>query len=545
MLLSPILSFADGGMFIYDPLAGRFDTHKEINQTAYINYENGFQKMILSIGVDGGLKRDALWIFPIPASPEKVVIDIITDVPSLSGEEIFNGASKRIRDAKDTTLMLANPLVWGAYKAMTSTFSMIPTTKVGMDFNSYPQMSGVTVFEHIEKEGMVSEIISAKDQISIYNYLTGKGLGVEKNSIPILGLYTEKDYSFVVSWIDSSYQQQATGRGVFVTFPTKQIYFPLIPTSVYGSEVVPAEIKIIEHMTPDIFENIKNYVKVSYYTEGRYLGPTDFYENKSGNNLNYTKIELNPPSKYLTEDLWTNNKAPINTILPNFIVNNYYVFFFFSFVFLSVLSSILAGIIVSSRFRSRKGFLKLGLIGLANCFTVYIYSIILFLYGDTSTETKEDKEMLEEIKDSSFVKRRRKIFRNMKIITAVLFLNPLIFVISEIFYFSYFYNSDFVVIFFWGSLIAFLVSSIFYVFKKPVILPEDGYVIEKLKMYGYSLKNLKKNDSLSVFRKIAIVILFSIIFSFSTIFIFTSLGKYFSRPELLGNSGGLLVPRIF
>ncbi len=384
LLLLPILSFADGGFFVYDPLAGRFDTHKETDQTVYINYDNGFEKMILTVGAEGDLKSDAFWIFPVPASPEKIVIDIIKDIPKLDGEEVFNGASKRMSQMRESFLVRVFPpllVMQGAFK-MDS-----------VALPHYPGASGVVVHERIEKEGMISEIISAKDPISLDNYFMGRGISASKGSIPVLGLYTDKNYSFVVSWINKDYQQSASKRGIFVTFPTEYIYFPLVPTSVYGSEVVPAEIKVLGHITPEIFDNIKNYSKIYYYTAGSYGGPSEFYSSINNKKLDYTRIKLDPPSKYLTEDLWMENKTPAKILLPRMIVNNYSILELVLFLLLSAVSSIFAGIIVSPSFRNKWGIGKLALLGVTNLFTVFVYFIALISLGENYSETIENRDL--------------------------------------------------------------------------------------------------------------------------------------------------------
>ncbi len=103
-----------------------------------------------------------------------------------------------------------------------------PTSMKGRDIEQ-----DVVVYEHLEKEGITSEIITAKTAVGLYDYLKNKKLKIGSGSIPVLDNYIGKEYSFVASWISSPEKAISTqNRGVFVTFPKKDIYYPMLPTSV-------------------------------------------------------------------------------------------------------------------------------------------------------------------------------------------------------------------------------------------------------------------------------------------------------------------------
>ncbi len=90
-LAIPNLALADGMIIRPDPYSDRWDYLGESNQQAFINYEGGLEKMILSIGMEE-TSGNVVWIFPVPAEPNKVVIDVVTKFPRLSGEEISKKA---------------------------------------------------------------------------------------------------------------------------------------------------------------------------------------------------------------------------------------------------------------------------------------------------------------------------------------------------------------------------------------------------------------------------------------------------------------------
>ncbi|MDY6966145.1 MAG: hypothetical protein SVM80_09305 [Halobacteriota archaeon] len=126
----------------------------------------------------------------------------------------------------------------------------------------------ITIHEHIEKMGLVTELVTAEDGRAFYDYLTDKGLDLPSDSRSVFDGYIGEEYTFVVSWIfdvekfkEESATEDMYGRtintvGVFIKFPTDKIYFPLKPTSVYGSREVPILIYLMSHVTPKLYTKI-------------------------------------------------------------------------------------------------------------------------------------------------------------------------------------------------------------------------------------------------------------------------------------------------
>jgi predicted PurR-regulated permease PerM len=79
-----------------DPYSDRWDYANESNQQAFINYDNGLQKMIISVGLEGENSNGVVWLFPIPSEPNKVAIDVVKSLPQLSGEEISKKAKSNL-----------------------------------------------------------------------------------------------------------------------------------------------------------------------------------------------------------------------------------------------------------------------------------------------------------------------------------------------------------------------------------------------------------------------------------------------------------------
>ncbi|MBU2579077.1 hypothetical protein KKA09_03095 [Patescibacteria group bacterium] len=583
--------FADGMMIKPDPYSGRWDYSNESNQQAFINYDNGLQKMIISVGLEEKESNGVVWLFPIPANPNKVVIDIVKSLPQLSGEEISKKAKSNLDDTKNFLQMTQ---VYTIPFVMMSSFGVatqgLDNTLGTKGFGRVVEQD-VIIFEHLEKEGITSEIITAKTANGLYDYLKSKGLKIESGSIPVLDNYIGKEYSFVASWISSpsqaivdeyetitnkvlktneellsgvpqdavdmlingvekglpgireyfqknprdvkgyvdshpyaysivieylqknrpdlAYKETTEKRlnpkpvqtnnnqkGVFVTFPTKDIYFPLLPTSVYGSKTVPATIRIIGHVSPKVFQDIKSYTKTDYYVDNYASFADDLKNFYSGQNQNikYTKIEINAPSKFLTNDLWINNQAPVKTYYSTFVAKHPIVSAIILFILSSILAGILAGLIIFRDLRKKP--VKLGFIGLSNFLTLLGLLITTVLVG-TKNKSESVEPLLAEIKQKGYFWKRRvaTILFFVAIPFLVFGLFALSALIGEIGYSSTrYFMSDFVV----PILIIYVlpISALIISFIIKRIKIEDRILFEQLKLAEYSSWSFQPKDKM-------------------------------------------------
>lgn len=419
---APFSALADGMVILPDPYSDRWDYTGETNQDAFISYENGVEKMILSIGLQNS--GTAFWIFPLPAGPDKIVIDVINSLPNLSGENVSEKAKSNLLDIKkilQISQLYTIPFMT-LYSYNYPAYSM-DATGIGI-FNKTPgRESDVVVHEHLDKEGLTTEIITAKTASALYDYMKGKGLNINSGEIPVLKNYVGKNYSFVASWISQapyqspvpeqgtgmpyynqdSYYYQASQKGVLVSFPTNRIYYPLLPTSVYGSKAVPATIRVFGFVSPEIFKDIKGYTKVSYFTDNYASlgsGLESFYTG-SLSNVKYTKIEMNAPSKLLTDDLWMEKTAPFKAHFGFFVSKNLPALTIVLLALSSIIASALAGLLVFKESRNKKGFIKYSLLGLSNLITI-IGFIIAVTFVKTIIVKEEDKELFNELKKRGY-----------------------------------------------------------------------------------------------------------------------------------------------
>jgi len=162
--------------------------------------------MIISVGLEEENNRGVVWLFPVPADPNKVAVDIVKNLPGLSGEEISGKAKSNLDDT--IKFLQLTQLYTIPFVSLYGTLGAIDKGTINIPLGA-PQESGrgtesdVVVYEHLDKEGISSEIITAKTANGLYEYLKGKGLKIETGSIPVLNNYIGKEFSFVASWINS------------------------------------------------------------------------------------------------------------------------------------------------------------------------------------------------------------------------------------------------------------------------------------------------------------------------------------------------------
>lgn len=417
-LVSTVL--ADGFIHVYDK--DTWNLFDEQQQVCAINYKDGIQHMILTVNTDEQLKGEkAVWIFPVPARPEKISIDILKGFPKLLGYDVEEKADESLSEV--FTVMRVSQIYTFPLLIFTFIGGQFGAAGLGGDFGGD---LGVTVYERIEKMGLTTELVSAVDSSSLTSYVTSKGLTLPTASGKILDEYVGQEYSFVVSWIsdiEKFNQEQilayrgiyANPIGVYITFPTEKIYYPLKPTSVYGSKRVPAIIYVLDYVEPELYNAIKADTEVNYFFIDLLYSSDELKDFFAGynkdfttyysfgaqtpgltsgfkiQNVKYTKIKINVPSKYLTQDLWMEVSAPLKVKAADFVNRFEVVWGFIFFILCSCLASLLSGIII---FKDTASKIKLFLFGLWNSLTLIGFSIAAYL---NSREIQQNNVSLGKI----------------------------------------------------------------------------------------------------------------------------------------------------
>jgi len=430
-LLIPAAS-ADGFIHIYDEdMWGLFD---EEQQFCAINYKNGLQNMILTVSTGQKLTGEkAVWIFPIPAKPDKTSINIIKGFPELLG---YNTEERTEQSVSEVFMIIRLSQIYTFPFALTMMMTK-GTSEFGEYFGrNYDGLTkGTVVYESIEKMGLTTELVSATNGSSLANYVASKGLNLPESSKSILDEYVNQEYSFVISWISDiekfkQEQGELMGRyypggrtgsliGVFITFPTERLYYPLKPTSVYGDKRVPAVIYVLDYVEPELYKGIKADTKIDYFFENRLVAPEELgdffagYEKETSDyyamegrkqgfvvtNVKYTKIKVNASSKDLTRDLWMDVSTPIKVKVADFINRSGLVYGLIFFILCSCLASLFSGMIIFRYRRISK--IRFLFFGLWNFLTLLGFSIASFIKIDAkpneSKKIKNDNSSFKKI----------------------------------------------------------------------------------------------------------------------------------------------------
>jgi len=386
ILLSTIsLASADGMIHVYDPDMQFLKLQKENRQLCVVNYENGFENMVLAVDVYN-LDKKAVWIFPIPATPNNVTVDLIDGFPEFHGYDVKKRVDEKIS------------IVFNAMRL--SQIYTIPFVMFGM-FSMSKSMEEVIIHKHVEKMGLTVELVTTENGSTLYDYLINKGLNLPANSKSILDDYVGKNYSFVISWIsDFERFERESVIGVYVAFPTNKIYFPLKPTSVYDELEIPILIYVIGYVTPKLYPEIEKDVQVNYFVQSHYSVPDQLSHLFNGKtkikDLKYTKIKIYTPSKNLVEDLWIDCSILIDVVLAEFVNNSAWVWGTMLFVLSSCLASMFAGTIVFRKDNPDRK--KFALFGLWN-----FLSLIGFAFMTMFLKTKKLEPELEKLLESHAV----------------------------------------------------------------------------------------------------------------------------------------------
>ena len=376
---------------------------REEKQEAIISYDDGIEDLTMIVGIHARLTGFA-WIFPIPASPDDVEIDITESPPYFRGFDTISTAK-----AKANSLRYA--LIATPFSTCLSSLDILresdggytwyfPQTAFDMAPTDGPEL---VIHKTVSEHGMTTQLVSMEstEQIPadvtdeeaeeflvgpLVEYLQSRGMEIPSEARKVLLDYVGLKYSFVVSWDEEDTIESARSTddrvsfalGVRVKFPTERIFFPLKLTSVYGWDVVPADIVVGGYWTPYMNEELREFVNVSY------LGPASVYGLWGDNNPyadwrgrdKLTRVVLNAQASLYKSDLWFENKTPEGLEMAYSIVTGISRIYWTAFIIAAFISGMLAGSIAFP-VKSRLYRIVLpGIIGLTSAFT--LLSLALF-----------------------------------------------------------------------------------------------------------------------------------------------------------------------
>ncbi|MFH0869716.1 MAG: hypothetical protein V1866_01515 [archaeon] len=492
LLVLPAVS-GDGGFFIRD--RDMWSLFPEKQQYCAINHKDGVQRMILTIDTNEELRGDkAVWIFPVPAPPKTVRINITGGFPLLTGYDLADRADDQINTAYIG--MAATQLYTFPFIAFFSIFSSRGLFSAGgsNSLGADSLRNDVEVYASMQKAGLTTELVSAKDSDAFKVYMTKNNLSLPIYFTSILDYYTGNDYSLVVSWIsnvsrfreaqqidESPYfyrPRSGSTVGVFISFPTEKIYYPLKPTSVYGDNVVPAIIYVLDYVQPELYDGIRWDTQIDYFYSTSTSASddlTEFYKGyrtinleggaKLVENINYTKIKINATASSLTDDLWINKTTPKKVVVLTSIIGHSFLWGLIIFLIISMFSSMIAGAII---FRGeRPSIFKFFFFGFSNLFSLAGFWLLSYLMGIERLFTDKEGDVRQDV---SLTKGQ-----NAAIMTPIILLGvsailiPLALLLDlEILYFPMIISPIFII--FGIPILGFLPLILFGVFKRKKVL---------------------------------------------------------------------------
>lgn len=223
LLLLPAVAQADGcvlGKF------GKYVPEKE--QRAFIEWEAGRERLFVATRI-ADTKGPALWLVPVPASPEQVLAEPVEQFPHVVTSFSEVEKAQEILKAKAAGTVFLNGLLppflccpFALGTTANKTFSSISET--------------VEVHQHIEKLGMIVEVLTAQSTDALDKYLSEKALGVKASQITALEPYLRKNFSLICAW-PSQPGQPLSARAVRLEFPAPRVFYPLQPSRVYDEEI--------------------------------------------------------------------------------------------------------------------------------------------------------------------------------------------------------------------------------------------------------------------------------------------------------------------
>jgi hypothetical protein len=147
LVLIPTSALADG--MVIEPYVDVWRPIDEESQLAAINYQDGIEKMIISVNFNMEGVNEAVWLFPVPSLPTNVVIDVVDEFPRLYGYDIVE---KSKSDMDRIARSIRSTQIYPSLFESSGRGSIIFPELLGSfgESKAATDESGVTVQEHLE-----------------------------------------------------------------------------------------------------------------------------------------------------------------------------------------------------------------------------------------------------------------------------------------------------------------------------------------------------------------------------------------------------------
>jgi len=367
-------------------------------QTAVILWEKGMET--LALHVSSKAPDGSFWLVPIPNKPDMIVVSHVRSLTFSGydrGIEAWKAAKSRAAGwyagmgLISQLYPIISPCSWGLLYKLWIRTPPIYVPLLGEVSSVWRSDEGVSIHEVIESYGLTSYVVTADNADSFYQFFLRIGAKVPEEVKGVLKDYIGKGFSFVVSrvqpvtitrtplpnstkseggeYLEQAFPIQPSGLGVVITFPTERPFYPLVPTSVYGSKVIPVRLYVKGLWeAQDLGQPLSGFIKVEHFVEahlGLYTYPV--IEPLSGTEMSeYTLVTMDSPSKYLKSDLMLLQASAVELS-----VNFSWTIGLVLFLACSAVASAVASVLLGRR--SGNDVAKAGLIGLSNLLTLVGY----------------------------------------------------------------------------------------------------------------------------------------------------------------------------
>lgn len=363
----------------------------------------------------------AVWIFPVPAKPEKIKIDISSEVT------LVDNSCLTVK--KKSKIFLIDHFIWmcasqiypllvfdiNAYLFDDELYRHADERKEleRQKIEARPYIGvGYTIHKATSKYNLNTELVSLENLHGLTEYLEFRKLKLPYDIMKMTSEYTDKGYSFVVSWYTEPTAFNFYTKNIFgsnnmldvkINFETSKIFFPLKLTSIYGNNKIPVNITVNGLVTPYLYPEIiidsfkgKKVSQVEYYIDstakrtdffyGGYLkivpsiyqNAYDALMNSSAKSANkYTRILIDAPAKNYIDDLWMSPLPPYRLMFLDFMLDYNFFSFLMYFVLISCISSLLAGKICYKSYNP--SLFKFFMHGFFNLFTLLGFILMSYI----------------------------------------------------------------------------------------------------------------------------------------------------------------------
>jgi len=261
LLANPLL--ADGKAFMRGIDDTRFKVLDEEAQSAVIVMKEGREHLAIAIKVELADAQHAVWIFPLPAQPEQIKVDVLKEMP------YFHGHDPRAKLHSQADLFCALLRASQLYPAI---FDAIFTA------NLLGGKMSASLFSSTVRHGIRADLITAQSTEALAEYISGLGAKMDAKELSSFSNYCNENYSFVVCSIASieelkksfpeleNHYHTQTVPTLYASFPAEKPFYPMVPTSGYGDKRIPVSLQVTGHVKLDCADPwLQQYTKASYF----------------------------------------------------------------------------------------------------------------------------------------------------------------------------------------------------------------------------------------------------------------------------------------